>query len=89
MPSNPLLKGSEKKSGRPVANVLVSVQKVIADGKKVILNAGKNANLTEGDLFKSVESDCELKVIEVLENASIAEVVSGTPKVDETFKPKS
>ena len=84
----PFAKGERKKIGRPVADVLVSVQKVIADGKKVILNAGKGANLTEGDLFKSVESDCELRVIEVLENASIAEVVSGTPKVDETFKSK-
>jgi hypothetical protein len=54
----------------------------------VLLDVGKGQNVSVGDVFKSVESDAEIKVIEVLENGSIAEVVTGAPKEKEVFKPR-
>lgn len=84
----PFAKGERKKIGRPTANVIASVQRTLAEGKKVLLDVGKGQNVSVGDVFKSVESDAEIKVIEVLENGSIAEVVTGAPKEKEVFKPR-
>jgi hypothetical protein len=86
---DPFAKGERKKLGRPVVNALASVKRTLAGGKKVLLDIGKEHNLTIGDILRSVESDAEIKVTEVLDNGSIAEVVTGAPKADEVFKPKS
>jgi hypothetical protein len=70
------------------ANIIIMVQKVLSDGKRVLLDAGKGSNLQVGDILKSVESDLEVKVVEVLDNGSIAEVTAGTPEDREVLKHK-
>lgn len=84
----PFAKGERKKIGRPTANVIATIQRILSEGKKVLLDVGKTQNVSVGDIFKSVESDCEVKVEEVLDNGSIAEVLTGMPKEKEVFKPK-
>lgn len=84
----PFAKGQRMKIERPTANVIAVVQKSLSDGKKVLLDVGRAQNLREGEVFRSVESDCEIRVVEVLENGSLAEVLSGTPKEKEVFKPR-
>ena len=84
----PFAKGDRKRVERPKVNIVASVTRVMGDGKKVLLDVGRGQNVAEGDVFKSVESDCEVKITEVLDNGSIAEVVAGTPKEKEVFKPK-
>jgi len=84
----PFAKGERVKVERPVSNVIATVQKSLADGKRVLLDIGKAQNIGIGDIFKSIESDAEIKIVEVLENGSIAEVTTGTPKEKEVFKPK-
>ena len=82
----PFSKGERVKVERPVSNVVATVQKVLGDGKRVLLDVGKTQNVGVGDTFKSIESDAEIKVVEVLENGSIAEITKGTPKEKEVFK---
>ncbi|MCW3094481.1 MAG: hypothetical protein JWL77_99 [Chthonomonadaceae bacterium] len=82
----PFIKGERKKVGRPRSNVVATIQKVIADGKKVVLDVGADHNLSAGDILTSVESDSILTITEVLANGSIAEVTKGTPKEKEVFK---
>jgi hypothetical protein len=83
---DPFIKGERKKVGRPKSNVVATIQKVIADGKKVVLDVGLDHNLSVGDVLTSVESDCVLTITEVLANGSIAEVTKGAPKDKEVFK---
>ena len=85
----PFAKGERKKIGRPTANVVASVQRTLSNGTKVLLDIGKAQNVSVGDVFVSIESDCEIKIAEVLDNGSIAEIVKGTPKEKEVFKPKA
>jgi len=84
----PFSKGERVKVERPVSNVVATVQKILGDGKRVLLDVGNSQNVGVGDIFKSIESDAEVKIVEVLENGSIAEVATGTPKEKEVFKPK-
>jgi hypothetical protein len=84
----PFAKGKRMVVTLPVANVLVTVQKVIKEGKAVILDLGKKSELSQGMILRSIESDCEIKITEILDNASIAEVLKGTPKDKEVFRPQ-
>ena len=73
---------------RPKLNMVVIVQKVLGDGRRVLVDAGRDYNVRVGDTFRSVESDLEIKIIEVLDNGSIAEVTAGSPKDREVLKHK-
>lgn len=83
---DPFAKGSRNTVVHSKTNILVSVQKIIADGKKVILDHGKDLSITVGAKFKSLETNCEIIVIECLENGAIADVTTGVAKEKETFK---
>ncbi len=82
----PFAKGERKNIGRPKNDLIANVQKVLADGKSVLIDVGSDKNVSEGDIFNSIESDASIKVTKVLSNGSIAEVIKGSPKDKETFK---
>ena len=82
----PFAKGERKKIGRPKSDIIASIQKLLGDGKKVLIDVGSDKNVSEGDVFTSIESDAEIKIVKVLSNGSIAEVIKGMPKEKETFK---
>jgi hypothetical protein len=84
--TEPFAKGERKAIGRPGANVIATVQKTLNDGKKVLLDVGEDFQLQPGDELKSIESDCILRILEVMRNGSVAEVVSGSPQENEVFK---
>lgn len=84
---DPFANGARKDIGRPEFNVIATVVKPLGDGKQVLLDVGKKSNVFAGSLFKSIESDAIIKVTDVLDNGSIAEVVNGSPKANEVFKP--
>ena len=83
---DPFAKGERKKIGRPKSNVIANIQKVLGDGKNVLLDVGSDKNVSEGDVFISIESDVQIRIVKVLSNGSIAEVTKGIPKEKETFK---
>lgn len=82
----PFAKGERKKIGRPKSDIIVNIQKLLADGKKVLIDVGSDKNVSEGDIFTSIESDAEIKIIKVLSNGAIAAIIKGMPKEKETFK---
>jgi len=84
----PFARGDRKMVDRPKLNVVVIVKKVLADGKRVLLDAGRDYNVRVGDVFKSVESDLEVRIVEVLDNGSFAEIVAGEAKDAEVLKHK-
>ncbi len=84
----PFAKGQRKIVDRAAPQILISVQRVLGDGTKVLLDAGRAQNISVGDIFHSVESDSEITIVNVLDNGSIAEVLSGKPQEKEVFKPK-
>ena len=84
----PFAKGERKSVERVQPNTVVTVQKVLADGKRVLIDTGRSADIQPGDEFSSIESDLRIRITEVLDNGSIADVVSGSPKEKEALKPK-
>jgi len=82
----PFAKGERKKIDRPKASAIVTVQKLLADGQKVLLDLGGDKDIYVGAVLTSVESDATLTVTEVLANGSIATVTKGAPKEKEVFK---
>jgi len=82
----PFAKGERRNIGRPKTDLIVNVQKVLADGKSVLIDVGTDKNVSEGDVFNSIESDAVIKITKVLSNGSIAEITKGAPKEKETFK---
>ena len=84
----PLAKGKRSSVPRAKANIVASVSRVLRGGNRVLLDVGRGQKVMAGDVFRSVESDCEVRITEVLENGSIARVVAGTPKEREVFKSK-
>ena len=80
-------KGEREEVEIPVPKIVVQVAKVLANGK-VLLAEGKDKNLYPGMVLASIESDAVIKIVEVLDNGSIAEVTSGSVKEKEVFKPQ-
>jgi hypothetical protein len=83
----PFAKGERNTVETPKLNIVVTVSKVLTNGK-LLLDAGRTQNVSIGMNLASIESDAVIKIVEVLDNGSVAEVVSGKPKEKEVFKPK-
>lgn len=85
---DPFAKGGRMKIGAPTVNVIATVTQVL-NNDRVILDVGTTQSITVGDVFNSIESNAQIKIIQVFANGSIAEIIKGSPKVKEVFSPAS
>lgn len=83
----PFARGERKEVLPSRLDIAVTIKKLLANGK-VMIDARRPQNVEVGMTFKSVESDTAIRIVDVLENGSIGEVVGGKPVSGEVFKPK-
>lgn len=81
----PFAKGERKAVALPRLDIAVTVKKLLANGR-VLIDAGRPQNVEADMTFTSVESETVIRIVDVLENGSIGEVVSGKPANGEVFK---
>lgn len=81
-----VLKGKTKPVATPAAAYVAVVKQIVSNGKRVLLDLGSGTDLAVGDVLVSIDGGTTLKVIEVLQNGSFAEVLRGRAKVDEAYR---
>jgi hypothetical protein len=81
-----ILKGETKEVASTAVGYVATVKQVLGDGKRVLLDLGKDSGVAAGDELASIEGSARLRVVEVLQNGCIAEVLEGPVKSGEVFK---
>ncbi|GIV02203.1 MAG: hypothetical protein KatS3mg082_2974 [Nitrospiraceae bacterium] len=81
-----ILKGERKDVQTRGVGLVATVKSVFSEGKSVLLDVGADVPVTVGMEFLSLEGNCRLRVVEVLSNGTIAEVIEGVPAVGQVFK---
>lgn len=84
---DPFSKGKRMKIPNPADSYLTSIKNIEGEGKRVLLTVG-SAQAKPGDLLASLESKAELRIVEVYDEGSLAEVVKGKVENGEAFGPK-
>ncbi len=67
-------------------DLLATVRSPGKDGKGILLDLGTTSGVRVGDQFESLDGTTVIKVIQVLSNGSIGEVVKGTAEKDMVLK---
>jgi hypothetical protein len=83
---DPFMDGQRKEIETQGVNVVATAKSVFESGKKVLLDIGSSVLTTTGVEMSSLDGKCKIKITEVLQNGSIAEVLEGTPEVGMVFK---
>lgn len=67
---------------------VATVKQVLKDKKSVLLDVGASADASVGDELESLSGSARLKLTQILDNGSIADVVEGDVSVGDVFKSK-
>lgn len=78
----PFVKKGARKEVTTASQKLVGTVKSVAKGGKVLLDLGTASGVRVGDTLASLDGSVKLRVVEVLENGSIADVIEGKPEKD-------
>lgn len=81
-----VLHGKRKPVNTPAADYVAVVKQVVQGGKRVLLDLGSGSDAAVGDLLYSMDGKATLRIVEILQNGSIAEVLRGRASENEAFK---
>lgn len=81
-----VLNGKRMVIPKPSIGLVTNVKSVTPDGKTVLLDLDSGSDIQVGDEFLSLDGTKRIKITEVLQNASIAVTVSGSPSTGDVFK---
>ena len=59
---------------------------LLTNSKSVLLDIGATSDIAPGDIFVSLDGSTKIKITQVVENGSIADVTDGAATVGQVFK---
>jgi hypothetical protein len=81
-----LVRGETASVASSSRNFVASVKKVMEDGASVLLDLGAGSNLSKGDIFVSLDGKTKIRILEVFQNGSTAQLIEGSLSEGQIFK---